>query len=97
MKLARATLFVVYTNDLTRAGRSYRQPGRPVAVRKSTVRRPPNRLVARWQVSPLTQRLECVWSLEHAISDSQLCRRPRQKLLSNHKRHRPSHIRAQSA
>jgi hypothetical protein len=72
MKFTRAPLTIVCTNDFIRAGRSCRQPGRPAVGRKSTMRRLPSRLVARWHVSPLTQRLECAWSLEH--SDGQLCR-----------------------
>jgi hypothetical protein len=78
MKLARATLFVVCTNEIDRVGRSYRQPKLPAPARPPRVRKPA-RLVARWQVSPLTQRLECSWSLEALAFDGPLCRSDRQR------------------
>jgi len=74
MKLARTTLFVICTSDLGRAGRNYRQPPRPNATRAFDIRRPPNRLAAKWHVCAETHRLECSWSIEEATSDDQLYR-----------------------
>ena len=73
MKLARTTLFVIYTNDLGRAGRNYRQPPRSNATLTFDIRRS-RRLAAKWHVCPQTHRLECSWSLEAAAPDDQLCR-----------------------
>jgi hypothetical protein len=85
MKLARATHFIVCTNDQSQARRYYRQPSRPDAPRVSSIRRP--RLIARSHVSPLTQQLECSWSLEATAADSQLCRYQMQRRRSIGKQH----------
>jgi hypothetical protein len=81
MKLAHVNLIVVH-NDA-----SHRPvPRRCLAASTGTyrhaakvsfiVRRTPNRLAAHWRICPQTQRLECSWSLEAAVSDDHLCHFP---------------------
>lgn len=74
MKLANTTHFIARKSDQNRAGRNYLRPIRFITTRTFNIRRPSTQLVARWQVCPMTQRLECVWSLEHVVFDDQLCR-----------------------
>ena len=75
MKLARATLSVICSNDFSW---NSREQHRPSVSRKSwtfEIRRPQAKPTARWRLSPQTQRLECVWAVEAGGSERPLCRR----------------------
>jgi hypothetical protein len=92
MKLARANYFIVRHGVSGWAGQYRAQPNsngmrRPASNRISVIRRTAGRLVAHWHVCPQTQRLECSWSVEAAVSDGQLWRYPMQARIC--KRRRP--------
>jgi len=75
MKLARTTLYVIFSNDPSRSDVAQRRQSLAQKSCTIEIRRPQARPAARWRMSLQTHRPECYWVLEAAASESQLCRR----------------------
>jgi len=75
MKLAHQNRRAVRTDRRSEKPRLF-AVARARSVNVSIFRRRGVRLVARWHVSPQTQKLECSWCFDVAAQDDQLCLAP---------------------
>jgi hypothetical protein len=78
MKFARANLYIVHSDASDHIGRRRAQNNSNVLLQSKSVRlrkisRPSNELVARWYLSPKTDRIECRWLVEKRTADDYLC------------------------
>jgi hypothetical protein len=78
MKLALATLSIVRIGTGDRTGPRRGRSGSNILLRSNSIHpikawRPSGGLVARWDVSPETGRIECRWSLQEPPADDHLC------------------------
>jgi hypothetical protein len=78
MKFARANLSIVHVGVFGRASRRRNQSVSNILLRSNSARpcrisRPCSELIAHWQLSLETGRIECRWLLDQSCPDDYLC------------------------